>query len=155
VCLWLAVGCAAGGAGTSRQLIPDYSRFSHSWHASHLTLYWACAETETGAVRLEGLGVNVLEPIPPRYLELALSGVGAKGQVLSRAQTMADGRELLQGFPAAFRLEMGRRDDQVRVDLAYRYEYRDDSFDGPFRWLPRYVTGRIPDACGTGGSVPR
>ncbi len=146
----IAVACAACGGVTARQGIPDYSRFSHTWAAPHLTLYWACAETETGAVRLEGLGVNVVEPIPPRYLELALSGVGAQGQVLSRAQTMADGFELLQGFPAAFRLELARRDDQVRVDLAYRYEYRDDSFEGPFRWTPRYITGRILDACGAG-----
>ena len=148
VCVSLAVGCAAGSAGTPRQAIPDYSRFSHSWRAPHVTLYWKCAQTETGSLRLDGLGVNPLEPVPPRYLELVLTGFDAQGRPIARAHTMAKGFELLQGFPAAFRLELARRDDQVRVDLAYRYEYRDDSFEGPFRWTPRYITGRIPDACG-------
>jgi len=143
-----AAGCAACSGATSRQAVPDYSRFSHTWAAPHVTLYWECTEIEPGSLRLEGLGVNQWEPIPPRFLELFLSGVDAQGRVLSRTQATAEGFELLQGFPASFRLELGGRGDEVRVDLAYRYEYRDDSFDRMWRWMPRYVTGRVPDACG-------
>jgi len=150
-----AVGCAADGGSFARQAIPDYSGFSHSWAAPHVTLYWDCAETESESLRLEGVAVNLWEPVPPRFLDLSLFGLDAQGRVLSRTQGAAQGAELMKNFPAPFRLELKGQGGAVRVDLAYRYQYRDDSFDGFSRWMPTYVTGRVPDACGNGGQQPR
>lgn len=144
-------GCAANGGPFAPQAIPDYSRFSHSWAAQHVTLYWDCAEVEPGVLRIDGVGVNQWEPVPPQYLDLVVFGFDAQGRVLSRAQGSAKGWELIKNFPEPFRLELRGQGGEVRVDLSYRYWYRDDSFDGPFRRMPTYITGRIPDACGHGG----
>jgi hypothetical protein len=114
-------------------------------------LYWECAELESGSLRIDGVGVNQWEPVPPQFLELSLSAVDALGRVVARVYTMAEGVDLLLNFPAPFRLELTRRGGEARVDLAYRYQYRDDSLDGPFRRMSTYVTGQIPDACDTGG----
>ena len=150
-----AAGCAACSGAVPRQAIPDYSRFSHSWATPQVTLYWDCTEVESGALRIDGVGVNRWEPVPPRYLEVSLYGVDAYGRVISGAHTTAEGVDLLMNFPAPFHLELKEQDGEIRVDLAYRYQYRDDSFDGPFRWMPTYVTGRVPDACGKGARQPR
>ena len=148
-------GCAGDGGSLARQAIPDYSRFSHSWAAQHVTLYWDCAEAEEGVLRIEGVGVNQWEPVPPEFLDLNLFGLDAQGRVLSRVHGSAEGAELVKNFPSPFRLELRQQGGEVRVELAYRYWYLDDSFDGPFRRLPTYVTGRIPDACGHGGRIPQ
>jgi hypothetical protein len=118
-------------------------------------LYWECAELESGSLRIDGVGLNQWEPVPPQFLELSLTGVDALGRIVSRTRTMAEGVDLLLNFPAPFRLELTQQGGEVRVDLAYRYQYRDDSFDGPFRRMPTYVTGQVPDACGQGGRHPR
>jgi hypothetical protein len=143
--------CAADGGSFARQAVPDYSRFSHSRAAPHVTLYWDCTEDESGTLRFEGVAVNMWEPVPPQFLDLNLVGVDAQGRVLSRVQGAAQGADLVKNFPAPFRLDLKQKGGEVRVDLAYRYQYRDDSFDGPFRWMPTYITGRVPNACGQGG----
>ena len=145
-----AVGCAADGGLLARQAIPDYSRFAHSSTGRHITLYWDCVRTESGSLRLEGVGVNTWEPIPPRFLEFTLSGVDAQGRVLSRMRGAAQGMDLLQGFPAPFRLELKEQGGEVRVDLLYQYQYVDDSFDRLSRMLPSYMTQQVRDACGSG-----
>jgi hypothetical protein len=150
-----AAGCAACSGAVPRQAIPDYSRFSHSWTTPQVTLYWDCTEVEPGSLRIDGVGVNLWEPVPPRFLELSLYGVDAYGRVTSGTQAMAQGVELFMNFPAAFHLELNEQGGAVRVDLAYRYQYRDDSFDRFFRWMLTYVTGRVPDACGKGGRQPQ
>jgi len=155
VLLALAAACAACSGAIPLQTIPDYSRFSHSWAAQHVTLYWDCAEAEEGVLRIEGVGVNQWEPVPPEFLDLNLVGLDAQGRVLSRVHGSAEGAELIKNFPLPFRLELRQQGGEVRVELAYRYWYLDDSFDGPFRRLPTYVTGRIPDACGHGGRIPQ
>ena len=149
--LALAAACAACSGGVALQAPPDYSRFSHTWAAPHVTLYWECTEVESGFLRIDGVGVNLWEPIPPQFLDLNLVGLDARGRVLSRTQGSAQGADLIKNFPAPFQLELKEQGGEIRVDLAYRYQYRDDSFDGPFRWMPAYVTGRVPDACGQGG----
>lgn len=148
-------GCAGNGGPFAPQAIPDYSRFSHSWAAQHVTLYWDCAEVEPGVLRVDGVGVNQWEPVPPEFLELNLVGLDAQGRPLSQTKGSAQGAELTKNFPAPFRLELRQRGGEIRVDLSYRYWYRDESFDGPFRRMPTYITGRIPDACGHGGRIPR
>ena len=155
IVLALTAACAACTGAISQQAIPDYSRFSHSWAAQHVTLYWDCAEAEAGVLRIDGVGVNQWEPVPPEFLGLHLFGLDAQGRVLSRAQGSAEGAELNKNFPSPFRLELRQQGGEVRVDLAYRYWYRDDSFDGPFRRMPTYITGRVPDACGHGGRSSR
>jgi hypothetical protein len=95
--------------------------------------------------------VNEWEPVPPEFLDLNLFGLDAQGRVLSQVRGSAQGAELIKNFPEPFRLELREQGGEVRVDLAYRYQYRDDSFDRPFRRMPAYVTGRVPDACGHGG----
>ena len=155
IVLALTAACAACSGAVPRQAIPDYSRFSHVWKAPHITLYWDCTEGESGSLRIEGVGVNEWEPVPPEFLELNLVGLDAQGRVLSQVRGSAQGAELIKNFPAPFRLELRQQGGEVRVDLAYRYWYRDDSFDGPFRRLPTYVTGRVSDACGQGGRIPQ
>jgi hypothetical protein len=154
IVLALAAACAACSGAGPRQAIPDYARFSHSWAARHITLYWDCTEVESGSLRIDGVGVNLWEPVPPQFLDLNLVGLDEQGRVLSRTQGSAQGADLIKNFPAPFQLELKEQGEEVRVDLAYRYQYRDDSFDGPFRWMPTYVTGRVPDACGKGGRQP-
>ena len=151
IVLALAAACAACSGALPRQVIPDYSRFSHIWAAPHVTLYWDCTEVESGSLRIDGIGVNLWEPDPPQFLDLIAFGLDAQGRMLSRAQGSARGWELIKNFPEPFQLELRGQGGEVRVDLAYRYQYRDDSFDGPFRRMPTYVTGRVPDACGQGG----
>ena len=150
-----AAGCGACSGAVPLQATPDYSRFSHSWTTPKVTLYWDCTEAESGAVRIDGVGVNLWEPIPPEFLDLRLFGLDVQGRVLSRTQGSAQGAELIKNFPTPFRLELREQGGEVRVDLAYRYQYRDDSLDGPFRWMPTYITGQVPDACGQGGRQPR
>lgn len=151
VLLALVAACAACAATIPQQAIPDYSRFSHSWAAQHVTLYWDCAEVEPGVLRIDGVGVNQWEPVPPEFLDLNLFGLDAQGRVLSQVRGSAQGAELIKNFPVPFRLELREQGGEVRVDLAYRYQYRDDSFDRPFRRMPTYITGRVPNACGHGG----
>jgi hypothetical protein len=153
--LALAAVCAACTGAIPQQAIPDYSRFSHSWAAPHVTLYWDCAVVEPGVLRIEGVGVNRWEPVPPEFLELNLVGLDAQGRPLSQVKGSAQGAELTKNFPAPFRLDLRQQGGEVRVDLGYRYWYRDDSLDGPFRRMPTYVTGRVPDACGHGGWIPQ
>ena len=153
--LALAAACAACSGAVPFQASRDYSRYSHSWATPQVTLYWDCTEVESGSLRLEGVGVNLWEPIPPQFLELSLYGVDAYGRVISGTRATAQGVELLKNFPVPFHLELKEQGGEARVDLAYRYQYRDDSFDGFFRWVPTYVTGRVPDACGNGGQQPR
>ncbi len=156
---FILVAVAAAGAGCTggmpQQPIPDYSRFSHSWAAQHVTLYWDCAEVEPGILRIDGVGVNQWEPVPPEFLELNLVGLDAQGRPVSQTTGSAQGAELLKNFPAPFRLDLRRHGGEARVDLGFRYWYRDDSFDGPFRRMPTYITGRVPDACGHGGRSPQ
>lgn len=140
---------------TTGQGAPDYARFAHTAAAHHVTLYWDCTRTESGRLRVEGVGVNLWEPVPPRFLELHLSGVDAQGQVLSVTQGVAEGAELLKNFPAPFRLDLAEQGLEVRFDLIYRYQYTDDSFGGLWRRMPFYVTGKVWDACGAGGRQPR
>lgn len=141
--LFGAVGCAADG----RQAIPDYSHFQHVSEGQHMRLYWNCVRTESGALRLEGVGLNRWEPAPLRFLEFVLSEVDDQGQVLARARGVAQG-DLLQGFPAPFRLELKQHEGDTRVDLVYRYQYVDDSFDRLGR-IPSYATQQVRDACGS------
>ncbi len=143
------LGCAGDRTSFARQAIPDYTRFAHSSAGRHVTLYWDCVRTESGALRFEGVGLNRWEPIPPRYLELALSAVDAQGRVLSRTRGDAKGGDLLQGFPAPFRLELPEREGEARIDLVYQYQYVDDSLDRFARRLPSYMTYRVRDACGS------
>jgi len=150
-----AAGCAACSGSVPRQAIPDYSRFFHSWATPQVTLYWDCTEVESGSLRIDGVGVNRWEPVPPQFLELSLYGVDAYGRVISGMHATAQGMDLLMNFPAPFHLELKEQGGEVRVDLAYRYQYRDDSLDGVFRWMPTYLTGRVPDACGKGGRQPQ
>ena len=145
-----AVGCAEDGGSFARQAIPDFSRFMHSSAGRHITLYWDCVRTEPASLLLEGVGVNTWEPIPPRFLEFTLSGVDAQGRVLSRMRGAAQGMDLLQGFPAPFRLELKEQGGEVRFDLVYQYQFVDDSFDRLSRMLPSYVTQQVRDACGSG-----
>lgn len=153
--LALIAACAACAGAVPHQPIPDYARFSHSWAAQHVTLYWDCAEVEPGVLQIDGVGVNQWEPVPPEFLELNVVGLDGQGRALSRVQGSAQGGELVKNFPAPFRLDLRQQGGEVRVDLGYRYWYRDDSFDGPFRRMPTYITGRVPDACGHGGRQPR
>lgn len=153
--LMCVAGCAGNGGPFAPQAIPDSSRFSHVWAAPHVTLYWDCAEVEPGVLRIEGVGVNEWEPVSPEFLELSLVGLDAQGRRLSQTKGSAQGAELTKNFPAPFRLDLKQQGGEVRVDLGYRYWYRDDSFDGPFRRMPTYITGRIPDACGRGGRESR
>ena len=155
ILLALAAACAACSGAVPFQAIPDYSRYSHSWATPQVTLYWDCTEVESGSLRIDGVGVNLWEPIPPQFLELGLYGVDAYGRVISGTRTTAQGVELLKNFPAPFHLKLKEQGGEVRLDLAYRYQYWDDSFDGFFRRVPAYVTGRVPEACGTGGRQPR
>jgi hypothetical protein len=142
-----AVGCAEDGGSFARQAIPDFSRFMHSSAGRHITLYWDCVRTEPASLLLEGVGVNRWEPIPPRFLEFTLSGVDAEGRVLSRTRSAAQGVNLLQGFPAPFRLELKEQGGEVRVDLLYQYQIIDDSFDRLSRMLPSTMTQQVRDAC--------
>jgi hypothetical protein len=142
--VFAAIGCAADG----RQAIPDYRHFEHASEGRHMTLYWNCVRTESGALRLEGVGLNRWEPASLRFLEFALSEVDAQGQVLARTQGVAQG-DLLQGFPAPFRLELEQQGGDTRLDLVYRYQYVDDSFDRLSRILPSYATQQVRDACGS------
>jgi hypothetical protein len=146
-----AAGCAAEIATIAGQGTPDYARFAHTVTTQYVTLYWDCTHTETGLRRLQGVGVNLWEPVPPRFLELSLFGVDAHGRVLSRTQGLAQGVELLKNFPVPFLLDLAAQGEEVRVDLIYRYEYADDSFGEFTRRMPSYVTGRVSDACGRGG----
>jgi hypothetical protein len=148
-------GCATEIGTMAVQGAPDFARFAHTSATQYVTLYWDCTRTESGWLRLEGVGVNLWEPVPPRFLELNLFGVDAQGQVLSRTQGVAQGVELLKNFPAPFRLELTEQGGEVRVDLVYRYQYTDDSFGELSRRMPFYVTGRVGDACGKGGRQPR
>jgi hypothetical protein len=74
---------------------------------------------------------------------------GAEGRVLSRTRGTAQGVNLLQGFPAPFRLELKEQGGEVRVDLLYQYQFRDDSFDRLSRMLPSTITQQVRDACGS------
>ena len=143
------VACAADGGLLSRQVIPDYSHFAHSSTGRHITFYWGCVRTESGSLRLEGVGVNTWEPIPPRFLEFVLSGVDAQGRILSRTRGVARGVDVLQGFPSPFSLELKEQGGEVRVDLLYQYQFLDDSFDRLSRRFPSYVTQQVRDACGS------
>lgn len=152
----LVAGTCAGCAGAiPTQAIPDYAHFSHSWEAPHVTLYWDCTEIEHGTLRLEGVTVNRWEPVPPRYLDLSVVGVDAQSRVLSRTQGAAEGVNLVKNFPVPFRLDLKEQGGEVQVDLAYRYQYRDDSLDRLSRWMFTDVTGRVPDACGKNREQPR
>lgn len=155
VSLALVAACAACGGGLSRQAIPDYSRFSHAWTTPRVTLYWDCTEIESGPLRIDGVGVNLWEPVSPRFLELRAYGINAQGRVLAVAQATTEGVELLKNFPVRFHVELQEQGEEIWVNLAYRYQYWDDSFDGFARWMPTYVTGRVPDACGQGGRQTR
>ncbi len=149
--LTLAIAGAACSGAIPRQSIPDYSHFSHSWTTPQVTLYWDCTPVEPGFLRIDGVGVNLWEPVPPRFLELIANVVDAQSRVLSRTQGSAEGVELLKNFPAPFRLTLQEQAGEARVDLAYRYQYWDDSFEGFARWIPAYATGRVLDACSQGG----
>jgi len=144
------VGCVADGGSFGRPAIPDYRHFEHASEGRHITLYWNCLRTGSGALRLEGVGLNRWEPIPPRFLEFALSRFDAEGRVLAGTRGVAQGVDLLQGFPAPFRLELEEQAEEARVDLLYRYQYVDDSFDFDrlSRILPSYATYHVRDACG-------
>jgi hypothetical protein len=144
----LAAGCAADGRPLQQQVIPDYNHFAHTAAGPHVTLYWDCVRTDSGVLRLEGIGLNRWEPIPPRFLEFVLSQVDAQGRVLASTRGAARGVDLLQGFPAPFRLEFKEQEGAARLDLVYQHQYVDDSFDRLSRRLPSYVTRQIRDACG-------
>ena len=58
--------------------------------------------------------------------------------------------DLLQGFPAPFRLELKEQGGEVRIDLLYQYQNVDDSFDRFSRMLPFTITQQVRDACGSG-----
>jgi hypothetical protein len=75
--------------------------------------------------------------------------------VLSRTQGAAEGVNLVKNFPVPFRLDLKEQGGEVQVDLAYRYQYRDDSLDRLSRWMFTDVTGRVPDACGKNREQPR
>lgn len=145
-----ALGCTADQGLLGRPAIPDYARFEHSSAGRHVTIYWDCVRTETGSLRLEGVGLNRWEPVPPRYLDFLLSAVDAQGRVLSRTRGSAQGGDLLLGFPAPFRLELQEDGSAARVDLVYQYQYFDDSLDRFARRFPSYMTYQVRDACGSG-----
>ena len=115
IVLALTAACAACSGAVPRQAIPDYSRFSHVWKAPHITLYWDCTEGESGSLRIEGVGVNEWEPVPPEFLDLNLFGLDAQGRVLSQVRGSAQGAELIKNFPEPFRLELREQGGEVRV----------------------------------------
>jgi hypothetical protein len=63
--------------------------------------------------------------------------------------------DLLQGFPAPFRLEFKEQGGEVRVDLLYQYQFVDDSFDRLSRVFPSSITQQVRDACGSGAHKNR
>jgi hypothetical protein len=138
-----AVGCATDG----RQAIPDYGQFEHASEGRHITFFWNCVRTESGALRVEGVALNRWEPTPLRFLEITLFQVDPQGRVVAQSREVVRVGNLLQGFPEAFRFEIAEQRGETRVDLVYQYQYVDDSFDRLSRRLPSFVTDHVRDAC--------
>lgn len=60
------------------------SVFAHRIANSDLVLFWNCARSDSGVLRLEGVAQNPWHAQPIRYLEFELVGVDAQDHIVTQ-----------------------------------------------------------------------